>query len=59
MSVSERDQTFEIVKMNVDNSCDFVCEACSRYFGCTLPEKVVVAPVLSTVNSQTSVVEPL
>jgi Mrp family chromosome partitioning ATPase len=38
MSVAE--QTFEIVKMNVDNSCDFVCEACSRYFGCTLPEKV-------------------
>jgi Mrp family chromosome partitioning ATPase len=34
------DGTFEIVKMNVDNSCDFVCEACSRYFGCTLPEKV-------------------
>ena len=34
------DQTFEIVKMNVDNTCDFVCEACSRYFGCTLPEKV-------------------
>lgn len=33
-------QTFEIVKMNVDNSCDFVCEACSRYFGCTLPERV-------------------
>ena len=25
----------------------------------TLPEKVVVAPVLSAVNSQTSVVEPL
>jgi ATP-binding protein involved in chromosome partitioning len=40
MSVSELAQTFEIVKMNVDNSCDFVCEACSRYFGCTLPEKV-------------------
>ena len=38
--MSERDQTFEIVKMNVDNSCDFVCEACSRYFGCTLPEKI-------------------
>lgn len=36
----EQEQTFEIVKMNVDNSCDFVCEACSRYFGCTLPEKV-------------------
>lgn len=34
------DDTFEILKMNVDNSCDFVCEACSRYFGCTLPEKV-------------------
>lgn len=40
MSASKNDQTFEIVKMNVDNSCDFVCEACSRYFGCTLPEKV-------------------
>jgi Mrp family chromosome partitioning ATPase len=39
--MSNRDQqTFEIVKMNVDNSCDFVCEACSRYFGCTLPERV-------------------
>jgi len=38
--MSAQDQTFEIVKMNVDNSCDFVCEACSRYFGCTLPEKV-------------------
>ncbi len=36
------DGTFEIVKMNVDNSCDFVCEACSRYFGCTLPEKVEI-----------------
>ena len=34
------DDTFEILKMNVDNSCDFVCEACSRYFGCTLEEKV-------------------
>lgn len=34
------DETYEIVKMNVDNSCDFVCEACSRYFGCTLPERV-------------------
>jgi len=33
-------QTFKIMKMNVDNSCDFVCEACSRYFGCTLPERV-------------------
>ncbi len=40
MATSDRDQTFEILKMNVDNSCDFVCEACSRYFGCTLPEKV-------------------
>jgi len=38
--MSQQEQTFEIVKMNVDNSCDFVCEACSRYFGCTLPEKV-------------------
>lgn len=38
--MSGQEQTFEIVKMNVDNSCDFVCEACSRYFGCTLPEKV-------------------
>ena len=38
--MASHDQTFEIVKMNVDNSCDFVCEACSRYFGCTLPEKV-------------------
>jgi Mrp family chromosome partitioning ATPase len=38
--MTEQEQTFEIVKMNVDNSCDFVCEACSRYFGCTLPEKV-------------------
>jgi len=38
--MSKQEQTFEIVKMNVDNSCDFVCEACSRYFGCTLPEKV-------------------
>ena len=38
--MAAHDQTFEIVKMNVDNSCDFVCEACSRYFGCTLPEKV-------------------
>ena len=31
---------FEILKMNVDNSCDFVCEACSRYFACTLPERL-------------------
>lgn len=38
--MSHEDQTFEIIKMNVDNSCDFVCEACSRYFGCTLPERV-------------------
>ena len=38
--MDQQDQTFEIVKMNVDNSCDFVCEACSRYFGCTLEEKV-------------------
>jgi Mrp family chromosome partitioning ATPase len=38
--MSQAEQTFEIVKMNVDNSCDFVCEACSRYFGCTLPERV-------------------
>lgn len=38
--MDQQDQTFEIVKMNVDNSCDFVCEACSRYFGCTLSEKV-------------------
>jgi ATP-binding protein involved in chromosome partitioning len=38
--MAQHDQTFEIVKMNVDNSCDFVCEACSRDFGCTLPEKV-------------------
>jgi len=39
--MSNRDhQTFKIMKMNVDNSCDFVCEACSRYFGCTLPERV-------------------
>lgn len=38
--MSEQEQTFEILKMNVDNSCDFVCEACSRYFGCTLPERV-------------------
>jgi ATP-binding protein involved in chromosome partitioning len=38
--MSQQDQTFEILKMNVDNSCDFVCEACSRYFGCTLPERV-------------------
>lgn len=35
-----QDGLFEIVKMNVDNSCDFVCEACSRYFACTLPEKL-------------------
>lgn len=41
MNSRDRDQqTFKIVKMNVDNSCDFVCEACSRYFGCTLPERV-------------------
>jgi ATP-binding protein involved in chromosome partitioning len=32
--------TFEIVKMNVDQSCDFVCEECSRYFACTLPERL-------------------
>jgi Mrp family chromosome partitioning ATPase len=38
--MTQTEHTFEIVKMNVDNSCDFVCEACSRYFGCTLPEKV-------------------
>lgn len=38
--MSEQEQTFEILKMNVDNSCDFVCEACSRYFGCSKPEKV-------------------
>lgn len=38
--MASTDDTFEILKMNVDNSCDFVCEACSRYFGCTLPEKV-------------------
>ncbi|MFA7278670.1 MAG: hypothetical protein WC100_01080, partial [Sterolibacterium sp.] len=35
--------TFEILKMNVDNSCDFVCESCERYFGCTLPEKIDLA----------------
>ncbi len=29
--------------MNVDNSCDFVCESCERYFGCTLPEKIDLA----------------
>jgi ATP-binding protein involved in chromosome partitioning len=40
--MTEQEQTFEIVKMNVDNSCDFVCEACSRFFGCTLPEKVEI-----------------
>lgn len=33
-------ETFEILKMNVDNSCDFVCESCDRYFGCTLAEKI-------------------
>lgn len=38
--MDRQSDTFEIVKMNVDNSCDFVCEACSRYFGCTMPEKV-------------------
>jgi ATP-binding protein involved in chromosome partitioning len=38
--MARTDDTFEIVKMNVDNSCDFVCEACSRYFGCTLPERI-------------------
>jgi len=38
--MSQSEETFEILKMNVDNSCDFVCESCSRYFGCTLPEKV-------------------
>lgn len=38
--MSPSDGTFEIVKMNVDNSCDFVCEQCARYFGCTLPEKI-------------------
>lgn len=36
-------ETFEILKMNVDNSCDFVCESCERYFGCTLPEKIDLA----------------
>jgi Mrp family chromosome partitioning ATPase len=40
--MSDPSDTFEIVKMNVDNSCDFVCEACSRYFGCALPEKVEI-----------------
>lgn len=39
MSTSSFEE-FQIVKMNVDNSCDFVCESCERYFGCTLPEKV-------------------
>lgn len=38
--MNKSDETFEILKMNVDNSCDFVCESCSRYFGCTLPEKL-------------------
>lgn len=38
--MSKAHETYEIVKMNVDNSCDFVCEACSRYFGCTLPERI-------------------
>lgn len=36
-------ELFEIVKMNVDNTCDFVCESCERYFGCTLPEKIDLA----------------
>ncbi|MFO1376321.1 MAG: Mrp/NBP35 family ATP-binding protein [Steroidobacteraceae bacterium] len=40
---SQADETFEILKMNVDNSCDFVCESCERYFGCTLPEKIDLA----------------
>ncbi len=40
--MAEPSDTFEIVKMNVDNSCDFVCEACSRYFGCTMEEKVEI-----------------
>lgn len=39
----EKNETFEILKMNVDNSCDFVCESCERYFGCTLPEKIDLA----------------
>jgi ATP-binding protein involved in chromosome partitioning len=38
--MSTNQETFEILKMNVDNSCDFVCESCERYFGCTLPEKI-------------------
>jgi len=41
--MSQQEQTYEIIKMNVDNSCDFVCEACSRYFGCTLPERIEMA----------------
>jgi Mrp family chromosome partitioning ATPase len=41
--MSADQQTFEIIKMNVDNSCDFVCESCERYFGCTLPEKIDLA----------------
>ena len=38
--MSANQETFEILKMNVNNSCDFVCESCERYFGCTLSEKI-------------------
>lgn len=41
--MSTDNQVFEIIKMNVDNSCDFVCESCERYFGCTLEEKIDLA----------------
>jgi ATP-binding protein involved in chromosome partitioning len=29
----------EVLKINVDQSCDFVCESCERYFECEAEEK--------------------
>ena len=36
--MKERKPT-EVLKINVDQSCDFVCESCERYFECEAEEK--------------------
>lgn len=36
------DKGVPIVKINIDQSCDFDCEACARYFECMHPEKTLM-----------------
>ncbi|MBI4319457.1 MAG: P-loop NTPase [Chloroflexi bacterium] len=35
-----QEQGVELIKMNIDQSCDYNCEDCSRYFECISPVKL-------------------